>query len=301
MRCPRLPALVVILSSLVAWCAPVAAQTTDRAVFVSVADGTGAPVTGLGMDSFAVKEDGKTREVLRVSRAVQPVDVVILIDNSTAASRAINDLRKALTAFVTRMSAAGNPVALVTIADRPTGIQDYTTSSAALVRAVERIFAQPGSGTTLLDAIRDVSRGLQKRDSERRLILAITTQGTDFSNPNYQRSLEDIADSGATFSALVLTDAGSDDLSTEEARSRGIVLDQGTSMSGGRLEHLLSSMSLQPSLDRVAADLEQQYHVVYGRPGTLVPPKKIEVSVTRPGVKVRWTPAATPPRPSSGE
>ena len=81
----------------------------------------------------------------------------------------------------------------------------------------------------------------------------------------------------------------------EEARSRGIVLDQGTSMSGGRLEHLLSSMSLQPSLDRVAADLEQQYHVVYGRPGTLVPPKKIEVSVTRPGVKVRWTPAATPP------
>ena len=281
--------------------APCSAQTTERTVFVSVTDGAGAPVTGLGLDAFVVREDGNAREVLRVSRAVQPVDVVLLIDNSTAASRAINDLRQALTAFVQRLSGAGNPVALVTIGDRPTGIQDYTTSGPALVRAVERLFAQPGSGTTLLDAIREVSRGLQKRDSERRLILAITTEGTDFSNPNHQRALEDIAASGATFSALVLTDAGSADLTTEEAKSRGIVLDRGTSSSGGRLEHLLSSMSLRPRLDAIATDLEQQYHVVYGRPGMLVPPKKIEVSVSRPGLNVRWTPAAIPARSAPGE
>ena len=301
MRCARPLALSLIVVSLLAHATVSVAQTTDRSVFVSVTDQAGAPVAGLGLDAFVVKEDGQTREVLRASRAVQPVDIVLLIDNSATASRAINDLRQALTAFVQRMSSAGNPVALVTMADRPTGLQDYTTSSAALVRAVERIFAQPGSGTTLLDAIRDVSRGLQKRDSERRLILVITTEGTDFSNPNHQRALEDITASGAAFSALVLTDAGNGDLSSEEARSRGIVLDQGSSMSGGRLEHLLSSMSIRPSLDKIAADLEQQYHVVYGRPGTLVPPKKIEVSVSRPGVNVRWTPAATPPRPSSGE
>jgi hypothetical protein len=173
----------LVLASLAAVPAPAGAQTTERTVFVSVTGDDGAGVTGLGLDAFAVREDGTAREVLRASRAVQPADVVVLVDNSSAASRAINDLRHALTAFVQRLSAGGHSVALVTIADRPTGLQDYTTSGPALVRAVERIFAQPGSGTTLLDAIREVSKGLQKRDSERRLILAITTEGTDFSNP----------------------------------------------------------------------------------------------------------------------
>jgi hypothetical protein len=166
---------------------------------------------------------------------------------------------------------------------------------------VERIFTQPGSGTTLLDAIRDVSRGLQKRESERRAIVAITTEGTDFSNPNHQRAVADIKESGAAFYALVLTEPGGGDLTTEEARSRGIVLDEGTRVSGGRQQRLLTSMALGAALDGLAAELGQQYHVVYGRPGSLVPPEKIEVTVTAPGATVRWTPAATPTRPTSGD
>jgi VWFA-related protein len=278
-----------------------AAQTTERTVFVSVVDGQGKPVTGLDVGAFAVREDGRAREVLRASRAVQPIDIVLLVDNSQSATPHINDLRKALTAFVQRMAGAENPVALVSIADRPTVLQDYTTSVPALVRGVERIFAQPGSGTTLLDAIREVSNGLQKRDAERRVILAITTEGTDFSNPNHQRALADIKASGAAFTALVLTMPRGGDLTTDEARSRGIVLDEGTSASGGRLERLLSSMALTSALDEVATGLEQQYHVVYGRPGALVPPEKIEVSVTSPGATVRWTPAPTSTRPSAAE
>jgi len=295
----RLLALIAVL----AVSAPAAhAQTTEHAVFVSVIDKTNdGPVTGLGPDAFSVREDGRAREVLRASRAAQPIDLVLLVDNSAAASRHINDLRQSLTKFAARLTAAQNPVALVTIADRPTVVQDYTTSGAALERAIQRIFAQPNSGTTLLDAIGDVSKGLRKRDSERRVILAITTEGTDFSNPNHRRALEHLQESGAAFYALVLTEPGGGDLQTEEARSRGIVLDQGTSETGGRLVHLLSSMSLTATLDAVASDLENQYHVVYGRPGALVPPKAIEVSVNRPGATVRWTPAATPPRPSSGE
>jgi VWFA-related protein len=299
----RSPRLVVALLAVVAPALPqpAAAQTSEQTVFVSVVGRDGQPVTGLGLDAFTVREDARAREVLRASRAVQPIDLVLLIDNSQSATRHINDLRRALTAFVQRMAGAQHQVALVSIADRPTVLQDYTTSVPALVRTVERIFAQPGSGTTLLDAIRDVSRGLQKRGGARRVILAITTEGTDFSNPNHQRALEDIEASGAAFSALVITAPGGGDITSDEARSRGIVLDEGPRTSGGRLERLLSSMSLQTNLDAVATELEQQYQVVYGRPGALVPPEKIEVSVTAPGATVRWTPAATHPRPSPGE
>jgi hypothetical protein len=37
----------------------------------------------------------------------------------------------------------------------------------------------------------------------------------------------------------------------------------------------------------VAAELTNQYLVVYSRPDTLVPPEKVDVSVERPGLKAR--------------
>jgi len=293
--------LGVLAAAFVLTSSGVRAQTTEHSIYVSVHDEAGAPITGLGVADFAVREDGRAREVLRASRATQPIDVAVLVDNSQVTTPVINDIRQAVTAFVERLAAARDEVAIVAIADRPTILQDYTSSAVALTRAATRLFPQPGSGTTLLDAIGEASRGLEKRSGERRVIVAITTEGTDFSTPNHQRTLERLKNGGAAFYALVLTQPGGGDLTTDEARSRGIVLDAGPRASGGRLEHLLSSMSLKAKLDEVAAELENQYHVVYGRPGALVPPEKIQVSVTRPGAVVRSTPAATPARPSSGD
>ena len=43
-----------------------------------------------------MREDGQRREVLRASRAVQPVDVALLVDNSQAITRYVNDIRQAV-------------------------------------------------------------------------------------------------------------------------------------------------------------------------------------------------------------
>ena len=74
-----------------------------------------------------------------------------------------------------------------------------------------------------------------------------------------------------------------------DARERAIVIDRGTRTTGGRREDLLSSMELATRSIALADDLTQQYKVVYGRPGSLVPPKKIDVSVKRPDVETRAT------------
>jgi len=279
---------------------PLAAQSTERSLFVSVLTQDGAPVPGLGPDAFVVREDGRTAEVLRASRATGPIDLAVLIDNSQAATAQIADLRTAIQAFVERMTKGGHHVALIGLADRPTILSDYTNNPSQAVKGIGRIFAQPGSGTTLLDAINDTSRGLQKRDAERRVMVVITTEGTDFSTPNHQRAIESIKASGASFNALILTRPGGGDLTTDEARSRGIVLDQGPRVSGGRYTQLLSSMGLKGELDRVATDLENQYHVVYARPASLIPPEKIEVTVKQPGLTVRGTPAPVSKSASTG-
>jgi VWFA-related protein len=292
------PVLFVTLASATR---PVAAQPVERLLFVSVLDQAGAPVTGLGPDAFVVREDGRQVEVLRVSRATQPIDIAILVDNSQAASSYIQDLRDALQGFVERMAKGGHHVATIGLADRPTILTDYTNTPAIATKGVNRLFAQPGSGTTLLDAIVETARGLQKRESERRVMLVVTTEGADFSLPNHARALDAIKASGAMFNALVITRPGGADLTTDEARSRAIVLDEGPRTSGGRTTQLLSSMALKGELDRVATELANQYQLVYARPASLIPPKKVEVSVKQPEVTVRSTLAPVKPPSPSGE
>jgi VWFA-related protein len=297
----RLPVLVLLaIVCLAGGQRQAAAQAVERSLFVSVLGQGGAPVPGLGPDAFVVREDGRAVEVLRASRATQPIDLAILVDNSQAASPYITDLRTGIQAFAERMIKGGHRVAIIGLADRPTVLVDYTTDPAQATKGVGRIFAQPGSGTTLLDAINDTSRGLQKREGDRRVMVVITTEGTDFSTPNHERAVDAIEASGAAFNALVITRRGGQDLSTDEARSRGLVLDQGPRISGGRYTQLLSSMALKGELDQVATDLENQYHVVYARPASLVPAQKVVVTVKEPGATVRGTLAPVGKAPVAG-
>jgi hypothetical protein len=53
-------------------------------------------------------------------------------------------------------------------------------------------------------------------------------------------------------------------------------------------------------LDQVATDLENQYHVVYARPASLVPAEKVVVTVKDPGATVRATLAPVAKAPVAG-
>jgi VWFA-related protein len=273
------------------------AQSVERSMYVSVLDSSSRPVTGLGPDAFAVREDGRPREVLRASPATAPIEMAILVDNSQAASPYVADLRRALEPFVTGLASKGHQIALIGLADRPTVLVDYTSSGERLTAGVQRIFAQEGSGTLLLDGLVDVSRALQKRNAERRAIVVVTTEGTDFSNLGFERTLEAIGDSGAQMYALIISKVGGN-LTTEEARNRGIVLDRGPGASGGKREHLLTSMALVGALGNLAAELDAQHHVVYASPDTTVPPKKVEVEARRPGLTARGILVRTRPQPN---
>ncbi len=59
---------------------------------------------------------------------------------------------------------------------------------------------------------------------------------------------------------------------------------------GGRHVDLLSSMALDQALKKLGDQLTNEYRITYSRPETLIPPEKIEVSVTRPGLDARGTP-----------
>jgi len=266
------------------------AQPILRSMYVSVLDEQGAPVPDLGPSDFIIREDNVAREVLRAAPATEPMQVAVLVDNSAAAQSGINDLRRALHDFVNLMMMQSdvtgkNEMALITLADRPTITTDYTTNAAELHKGVDRIFSQPGSGTLLLEGIIEICKGIKARESTRPVIVAITTEGLEFSERYHDLVLEPLKSSGASFHALVVGPM-SRGMSTAE-RERGIVLDEGTSLTGGRRDNVLTSMALPAKLKEVALELTHQYLVTYAHPESLIPPERITVSAKRPGLTAR--------------
>jgi VWFA-related protein len=264
------------------------ASGRERVLFVSAVDKDREPVSGLGPDAFVVREDGVRREVLRVSRATEPIDIAVLVDNSTAASDDITFLREALRNFVVRMT-PGNNVALIALADRPTILVDYTSDSKRLSDAVGRLFAMPQSGMTLLDAVYETAQGLARRETPRAVIVPVITDGIEFTN---RYSIDVVAALERVDAALHAVTIGQFSYSDEHGiRERSFLLGDGPQKSGGQQMTLLSPHGLDQALQRLARELSSQYKVVYGRPQSLIPPERVEVSSARTGVTMRGAPA----------
>ncbi len=290
----RLSRLIVAASVAAALTAPAlalsAAEPSQKAgevrVHISVTDEDGKALS-ISPADISIQEDGRAREVLRVEKAAGPLQIALLVDDSQAAQAAIADIRAALTQVIATVLGA-NPdsqIALISFGERPTLLVDYTSSRAQLERGVNRIFARPGSGAYMLEAIASATRGVIKRGAPRAHLIVIGTEGVEFSNDHFQRVLDGLAESGASLWALTLT-AGPRAGDTDETRNRSVVLGRGTSASGGRHDQVLANSALPSRLDAIAGLLLNQYAVTFGRPDSLVPPQTIDIKVTLPGARV---------------
>lgn len=261
-----------------------ASDARSRSVYVGVVDNKGVAVKGLTAADFAIREDNIAREVLAAVPATEPLDIVLLVDDSQAATQAIPYLRDGLTRFVERMQGKAS-IGIVTVGERPTSVAERTTDVEALKKGISKIFARPGSGAYLLEGVLDVSRGLQKREVARPVVVALTYEGVEYSNAAYERVLDELYKSGASLHVLSIgTPAGP---VTDEIRNKNVVVARGTEDSGGRREQLLAEMAIPDALSRVADELLNQYVVSYGRPDSTVPPEKIKVTVKKPGLTAR--------------
>ena len=283
---------VLLLTALAAGVTtPSWSQSLEREAYVAVTDDAGEPVAGLTEEHFEVREDGVAREVLRVRRATEPMQIVLLVDNTQASDSAIPDIRRALTAFVEELG-GDHEIGLATFGERPTLRVSGTTDVAAIEEGIGRIFAMPNAGSYLLDAIAETTRGFARREAPRPVIVAITVEGTEFSYANDQHVIRDLVSTRTPLYVMAVPLGGrSSPLGSVEERNRAIVFDRGTKESGGRLIELLSDTALPERMGRLARTLGMQYLVTYARPDALVPPERLTVTVSRPGLEATATPA----------
>ena len=259
------------------------AQARERVAYVSLVErATGAARDTLAAADIVIREDDVTREVLRVTPATGPLPIAVLVDTSAGAEATIPDVRQALTAFLAALGDAG-PVALIGYGERPTVLTNYTNAREALEAGIGKVFARPGAGATVMDAIFETARGLATREGERAAIVVVSATTPEQSNIHFTRVLSRLETSGASLHVVTLTAPGRA-LFDDNARQRDTLFDRGVRLTGGTRRDVVASQAFPQALTEVARVLTHQFRVVYARPQTLIPPDTFVVTATAPGL-----------------
>jgi VWFA-related protein len=262
---------------------PAFGQADERTIYASVVDRDGEPALDLTIKDFIVREDGAAREIVRVAKDDDPLQIALLVDNSAVMRPRLTQLRKAAAAFV-NATRDGVPVALITLAERPTIAVGYTTERAPLLKSIDGMFAFD-AGNYLLDGIAETSQALAKRTLWRSVIAVITGIGPEMSYRQYTEVLRFFREGNASLHVLQMGSGLGE-------QGREIVVQRGTSETGGRFEEVLSQGALDMKARQLATEISNQYRITYLRPARLIPPKKTEVSVRRPNLRARSRPLA---------
>ena len=242
-----------------------AARTST--VFVTAPEENGAPVVDLVADDFTIKEDGKSREVLKAELAHAPVQIAIIVDdNGTGIFRA------GLVSFVRLMQGRGE-MTLSTVVGQTQRLVDYTTDVDRLATAIVTLTARPGTqdGGQLLEGIFQAAREQEKRDAARPVIVVVTVGGEEHSTLPAHHVLDQLAKSGTTLYVItvanntlsVMRPIDKPSALLEENLNLSEVLGEGPKQTGGWREVIVAAPGITLGLQRLAAELKTQYAVAY--------------------------------------
>ena len=299
------------------------AQAGAQFIFVSVLE-RGSPVVGLTVEEFIVEEDGQQREILRVERAAVPMQLALLVDDSTGLTRTLSHVRNGLTELIEALP-EGQQVALIAFGDQLQTVVDYTQDKARLTAAAAEFTLFSETSAYMTNALVETALDLRDRGAIRPVIILVTTEGANAAmdrlragaqgaaviSPRggqglaFDRVMDVLRETRVAVHTLVVRGVGLASFSAAantSSATRGLLIDQGDldraavleqlpRVTGGGREELGTTSALTTLLARIVDELSNQYILAYARPQELIPPDEIKVSVINPGMTVRSTPA----------
>jgi VWFA-related protein len=278
---------------------PDSSQGRTRTVFVTAIEESGAPVMDLAADDLTIKEDGKTRDIVKVEVANVPMQVMILVDDNGSGI-----FRSGVAQFVQQLQGRAE-IAINSVVGQTQKLVDYTTNLDTLQNAIGTLTARPGTpdGGQLLEGIYQAAKDQEKREALRPVIVALTVGGEEHSTLPAHYVLDQLAKSGSRLYVISVAAStlrprlpvGKPSALLEENLNLGEVLGQGPKQSGGQRVEIVATPGIVLGLQNIATELKNQYAVAYARQGGNKSMQRLNVSINRRGVTVR-APSRVPGR-----
>lgn len=285
----NVPALLLVFAP------PLRAQSAAGEVRlnVTVTDGKGRYLVGLGRPHFAVLEGKVAREITAFEGVDVPASVGILVDVSGSMTRHGDEVRLALSQFVLR----GHPETQYFIAEFNTQgrlLTDWTRDPARLEGAIRELGATLGrtrtQGTTALyDALNSALARLTRGEHAKQVLLVVSDGQDNQSRTTFRELRRQIQESDALVYCLApvyIVNPGALDIAGQA------LLDELATQSGGRAYFPEGRKQVVAAAEWIAAELRHQYVVGFA-PGEAAAgasePKwrRIKISVAPPWEEVK--------------
>jgi VWFA-related protein len=128
-------------------------------------------------EDLIVREDGVEQQVDAFAEAVDPIQMVLTLDQSGSMKKSAEAVKAAASEFV-RALRPDDPLAVITFSDKPTFAHDLATTREWSLDAIERY--QTVGGTALYDALHDSIMRLKYVKGRRAVV--VVTDGRDENN-----------------------------------------------------------------------------------------------------------------------
>jgi VWFA-related protein len=290
----------VVVAALLAL--PLGAGAADeQAVALIATDAAGHFVGDLARDEVLVFENGEPREVVRFERDERKLDLALVVDSSDGATRSFRvHAYEDLAAFHALLP-EGTRCTVWATGERPRRVGELKGDPAKDEKVVAQIFGFGGTNT-LLDTLVDAAERLARSSGRRRAIVAISGASAGNTSWTPREVMGRVGQARAAVFGVQFREgsggpagpgAGNQrrdpsSLTMVGSSDHERILTGLSRSTGGRFESTSAALGVGPLLEAYARELAGQYRLRY----VTVPTKgqrKVEVRVTRPGVRWRLT------------
>lgn len=265
-----------------------------RTVYVTASASDGSALPALNAADLLVREGDRSRQVLRVEPSRGKLQVAIAVEELLAPD---NEVRRAVANFIDQIRESG-ALALYTVGRRMEKRVGYSSEIVPFAAAINKFPVRAVEPGDLVQALHEIARD-QRSLEGRHVIVAVATQTAQVSTMTANGVLEQLTGGRTVLYAATLagsetstapsgTTSGGRRLDLEgqvNGLERDRVFSDATRQSGGL--HLSSQRTtgLWTALERIAAELQQQYVVSYD--GDLRSDGSVAIEAARPGLRLR--------------
>lgn len=280
----RFLALLAVATSLAPSAGSQAAQQVFRAttrtiaVYATVKDNSGAPVTDLSQGDFEIFDNGRPASATVFSTSPQPLTLLLMFDTSASLAQNLDQVRLAANTFIDALGA--NDRARIGTFGHEIAISPHLTGDKSILLRVVREEIWPGITTRLWDGLNLALKQLTRESGRRALV--VLSDGRDSS------SLDGSTRSSARSAVLAL--ATTDDW-TVYAVNVGTSIDRAlveiVEETGGRAAQATRASGLAAVYAGVMSELRHQYLLGFAMEHADGAIHSIEVRPLRPGLTIR--------------